>query len=241
MVDQTAEQQLEFYKKLMGEDLGPVFRHCRQRLLSLTIVWDQFETLFGNQERVDLMNEAGGSLAFNIYWQFLEGVTLGITRLLDPAQQKKFRNLSLYRLVDLCPQDISEAVRVQLEAINSSSQNFRLLRDKVIAHSDIDHVTGVKQPLAYPSRHHITMLLAKILEFLNTVDKHYGVPSGSLSPMGNRDAFVHLRYLHRGAIAKKEMLGGSPDDFLNNLKKYEKADFLKETDEERDRYRSTDA
>ena len=237
MRHQSAEEQLQDYKAKMGDELGTVFHHCRQNFLNITVLWDEFVTLFGIPERVALMNEAGSRLAHDIFWQFLNGVTLGITRLLDPPETGKFRNLTLARLGELCPQSISTEVGRQLAEIENSSVTFRALRDKIIAHNDVDHAMGRAQTLQYASRRDITVVLKKILELLNTIDFHFTKSITHIMPMGNRHAFDHLLSLHRGALIKKEVLASLSSHDLSLANKYDWPEFLIETEEERNRYR----
>lgn len=236
MAHQSAEEQLQDYKAKMGDELGTVFHHCCQNFFNITVLWDEFVTLFGTPERVALMNEAGSRLAHDIFWQFLNGVTLGITRLLDPPETGKFRNLTLARLGELCPQSISTEVGRQLTEIENSSVTFRALRDKVIAHNDVDHAMGRAQAVQYASRRDITVVLKKILELLNTIDFHFTKSTTHIMPMGNWHALSHLFYLHRGALIKQEILADLPNHDRSLYAKYDWPDFLKETADELKRY-----
>jgi hypothetical protein len=200
----TADQVREKYKDGMGEELGLNFYFCREQFLEITFLWDVCETLFGNKGRVDLVNATMGVLALHVRNQFLNGVTLGVARLLDPPNQGKFENLTLARVCNSCPDGLRERAGKLLGEIHAKSESMRELRNKLIAHSDLDHATTRTVPVVYGTREKITNLLRSLLALFNLIDLHYLKQTTAIVPLGNDPAMKALINLHYGqSVAQK--------------------------------------
>lgn len=232
MSHQSADEVFEDYKSKMGNELGTLFHHCRQQFLATTILWDQYVTVFGNKDRVKLFNAAGGSFAFNVHWQFLNGVVLGIARLLDPPATGKSENLTLSRLRNMCDCSLSDQLGSILDKIGCQTATVRDLRNKVIAHNDLVKVTSTAESIEYDSRANITSILTNILSFLNVVERHHMGSTTYIMPMGNSDALAHLILLFRGNMVSEEERSSRRWDDM----KFKIPEFLSETQEERKRY-----
>jgi AbiU2 len=195
----SAEQVLVKYKEGMGEALGSEFYYCRQQFLEVTFLWDVCETLFGSKERVELLNATIDVLAVYIRNQFLNGVALGVARLLDPPSKGKFENLTLSRVCESCPTGLQERATSLLAEIHDDSQAMREIRNKLIAHNDLAYATRKLEPIVYGTREKITNLLRKILALFNIIDLHYLEQFTSIIPLGNDSALrmlVNLQYGH---------------------------------------------
>jgi AbiU2 len=215
MVDQTADEALAEYKLKLGDDFGELYHHCLQHLWDIVAIWDQHETLFGNQERVDLMNATGGMLAYNIERLFLQGVVSGITRLLDPEQSmgsKGKDNLTLRALPKFCNSPCKSVVDGILAQLESNSSGLREIRNKVLAHNDYSHVTTTVAALEYGTRAEITALLVAMHSILETIAVHHLNSTLGLRPIGNETALTHLHFLQRGQAGRAKEL----HDFENN-------------------------
>jgi hypothetical protein len=201
----SAEQVLAKYKEGMGEPLGPEFYYCRQQFLEVTFLWDVCETLFGRKERVELLNATIDVLAVYIKNQFLNGVALGVARLLDPPSQGKLENLTLSRVCDSCPIELRERATILLAEIRAESEAMREIRNKLIAHNDLEHATRKLEPIVYGTRDKITNLLRKFLALFNIIDLHYLKQSTSIIPLGNDSARGMLVNLHYGLSVRPKI------------------------------------
>ncbi|RWA74405.1 hypothetical protein [Mesorhizobium sp.] len=103
MTHRTAAEALANDIAVLGSDYGLAFHHCCQELWRVSSSWDRYEAPFGSQERVNLLNESGGSFWHAIQGVLLEHVLLGICRLSDTAGTGQRRNLSVWTLVQLDP------------------------------------------------------------------------------------------------------------------------------------------
>ncbi len=215
MANQSAAEQLSHFKLTMGEELGEAFHFCRQHMFDLTITWDQSETLFGNQERTDILNKTGGSLAYNIRRHFHGIVVLGIMRLMDPPKTRKKKNLVLKLLPLLCDDNCRNLATPILQKLDGYSTVLTDARNKVLAHNDYDYHTGDARNLSQGSRAQITEIFRTILEFLNVFEYHYCKSNTAIFPMGNHDAALHLHYIDQGlriaALVEAEVKAGKSD------------------------------
>jgi hypothetical protein len=236
MAQETAEQVLANYTAKLGDELGPVLHHCRQQFWSITSLWDQFETLFGTKERVELMNASGRLFAYHVFWQFLNGVNLGITRLLDPPKSGKFENLTLLRLFELCPETLRETLAANVEVIQAKAERMRDLRNRAIAHTDLEHGLRRVEPLEYNSRTQVNEILRDILALLNEFDLALMGSETALLPLGNRDAFFHLIVLDRGQAAINDERRSREAGNISWERIYKVPEHLREQDAERGRY-----
>ena len=65
----------------------------------------EFEQLFGNTVRVDLLNRVGGAFFADVQQIFWDDVLLQMTRLTDPPQTRGKDNLTIQRLPELFEHD----------------------------------------------------------------------------------------------------------------------------------------
>ena len=159
MTYQTAEEVLGSYVEKMGNELGPVFHHCRQKFIATTRVWDIYCVLFGNRERVDLLNRSSGFVAMHLHWQFLGGTILGLLRLLDPPATMGKPNLTLQSLPNLVSDELSSDVADRVKSLLNSCNGLKKVRDKILAHNDFGRATGDDEPLEIESRKVISEII----------------------------------------------------------------------------------
>lgn len=148
MTDEILENHIEKY----GDELGPTLYHLRNAWCDLWFTYNQYENLFGvNEERVRLLNTAGGSFFFNVERLFWRSCIMGVCRLTDPAStgagSRKKVNMSLYQLPPLIEKEKLKAKICELiNTAKSKSSYHREQRNKVISHSDFS-VTNDKANL----------------------------------------------------------------------------------------------
>jgi hypothetical protein len=202
MIYRTADEALANYKLALGEDFGVLYYHLHQYFRDTVIIWDQHETLFGSQERVELMNETGPALAYNIERLFLQSVVSGIARLIDPEKSIGRSNLTIKSLPKHCSTACTLAIEPLIKRIETDFAKLKEVRNKILAHNDYELATEKSAPLNYGTRAEITQLLKTIHSIFEAIEGHYFNSSFALLPLGNEDSFAHLHFLQRGRAAK---------------------------------------
>lgn len=206
MSERTAEEALANYKEAMGDDLGIIFHHLLQETWSLSAVWDQYETLFANKDRVTLINEAGGFFFRNVQDVFFNHVLLGICRLTDPPRNGKKDNLTIQRLPNLVAEVIRRDVELAISKAISASVFSRDWRNRSIAHNDLGRYTNVSAPLEPATRLGVTAAITAIHEVLRIISMEYRESDLILFENGDDAAFRLLHQLRNGRLFKQEQV-----------------------------------
>ena len=106
-----------------------------------------YEELYGNEESVEKLNSSFPQ-AFSIFQQamFFE-IVCRISALFDPAQMRSSKNLTISHLVDLCADNITKELVLEVEAIKYDFKvtGIKDLRNKVYAHNDLKKYLGKKE------------------------------------------------------------------------------------------------
>jgi hypothetical protein len=202
MSNMNSEEILAKYVGGMGKELGREFHFCRQQFIEVTVLWDVFETIFGRPERAKVLADAAGVLSVLIRQQLMQGVALGITKLLDPPGQGRFENLTLSRVCAGCTGQLQDKTTKLFGEIVKQAEKLRTIRNKLIAHNDYSHATKATESLSYGNREEITKLLCSILELFNLIDRHFLDQSTVILPLGNAPATNMLIYLHYGMMLR---------------------------------------
>ena len=98
--------------------------------------------LYGaNADTVDLLNRSAGVFFASLERMMVRDLIIGIARLTDRAAQGDHANLSLGRLADLdwvvADPDCARALTDKLAAVATAARQFRVLRNKAVAHLDM--------------------------------------------------------------------------------------------------------
>jgi len=159
--------------------LGPVYVEVDQDVRCVHAYWKLVTQLFGSQESVAILNNAAGFPIRAIQDALIDSVILRITKLTDPAkaQRGQFPNLSLEHLIGKLPGDADAALlkrlRKQLNIIRKSTDNFRLIRDKRLAHRNVAFAIGSAQILPRIARKSIDDSLQRIRDFMHEIQRYY--------------------------------------------------------------------
>ena len=105
---------------------------------------NEFERLFGNAEHVKLLNFVGGAFFADVQHVLMDDLRLRVSRLTDPPQTGKGKNLTVKRLLDFCECDeLREKVEEQIEAVcEAAGESAREHRNKRISHNDLAYALG---------------------------------------------------------------------------------------------------
>jgi len=154
------------FKALDGQFLGLCFR------------WMVFKQLYvSGEKRIALMNEKAPGFLAHLQLVWLDGVVLGVTRLLDPAQMRGRLNLTFEQMVHRLEgeeQDYLNALSKSLGELGERCRPFRMHRNKRIAHSDYNALTSVgNYPFPALPPEQIDAMLKAMEDFMNLVRNRY--------------------------------------------------------------------
>ena len=162
----------------MSEELKEVFEHIKELLTYLNIRWIIYKQMYGtNAYRLELLNNTASNTFSELQWLVMDNMVLSLSKLTDPARMRGHSNLSLpylhEEIIKLKEEKLSEELSAILEELDSSVENFRKIRNKRIAHTDLAVAVDDNSPLPGVSRADINKALELVMDFLNTIELHY--------------------------------------------------------------------
>ena len=162
----------------MSEEFKEVFEHIKELLTHLNIRWIIYKQMYGtNVYRVELLNNTASNVFSEFQWLVMDNMILSLSKLTDPAKMRGNWNLSLpylhEEIINLNEVQLSEELGEILEELNNSVENFRKIRNKRIAHTDLAVAIDDNSPLPGVSRADITRALELVMDFLNKIELHY--------------------------------------------------------------------
>lgn len=176
MTTRNSEEILAHYLLTMGNPLGTAFWHLNQQILELHLVWEQYTQLFGEgEETVNLLNRTAGLFFKIVQDELWDSVLLGVSKLTDPAQTGKNKNLSIRSLPELIADSTLRGRVLDLcdEAL-MKAEHARDHRNKRIAHQDQQYFYGREaQPLGGVSRALVKEMLQAITAVMNEINVFY--------------------------------------------------------------------
>lgn len=232
----TAEETLARHKLKMGDDIGECYHFCAQFVFDLVLTWDQHETLFFNEGRVELLNSIDGLLAINIQRHFYNAVVMGLCRLTDREQVNGKSILSFSRLSSLCAAACGPDLLPMMTKLHSLSVQIRHARNNILAHNNYDVSARKVRAPSLGSRAEVASILQLMVEILNKVLLHYEESNLGLFPMGNNGAFSLLYYLYFGRKHVGEIKSRARAEGWKTLREVEAPSWLVLGKDERDRY-----
>jgi len=163
----------------MNKETKDVFDKIKNEVIYCHYHWQTYRQLFGtNESRIKIMNDTTPSVFLILQDLFMDNITLAISKLIDHAETKGNKNLSLYLLLDLLENEIDVSSREKLialiEQLKGIIKIFRDRRNKLIAHLDLKTAIGVKVEDKYLiSRKNVEDALAIISKFLNEIELYF--------------------------------------------------------------------
>jgi AbiU2 len=158
-----------------------IFQLLHNQVSLLHSNWRIFRQLFGTDEdRIRLLNRFAG-VVFGTFQRVLyDGTILALGRLTDPAITMGRENLSLARLLEAVKAEghapLAAQMRCELDKLAANCAAMRALRNKRIAHSDLDTYLSPANGddrLPGPSRADIEGALDGVRRLMNAVSLHY--------------------------------------------------------------------
>lgn len=138
--------------------------------------WIIYRQLFGTKkERVDLLNEAAGTVTWMLQNVLLHDVQLWLSKIGDPAGAGDRKNLTLRRLQNELrgagEAELADSVEPHLDAFELASEKIRQRRNKWIAHNDlVTRLEAREVPFAGPSRDEVENALAALRVVMNHIE-----------------------------------------------------------------------
>lgn len=172
---QTAEEVKQEYIEKLGLEFGNFFDKIRYEVILLHFKWSEFEELYSQEDRVELMNKIAPNFYFYLQNLLLDDVILGITRLTEPKTDKQGNTrLTLWTLVNFTNPPLKGELSKLLKKIKEEASFSYDRRNRKIAHFDQDLALNEHaEPLEIASRDRINGVMDSIAELMNLVERHY--------------------------------------------------------------------
>src|SRR4051794_4573013 len=111
MTSSEADDYKASFVTAMGELLGEQVHALWLEVTWLYIKWAEFVEIFGDRERISLLNKAAPSFFVIIEQAFWQDILLNLTRLTDPPRSAGKENLTIVNLPNLIS-DVKLSARV---------------------------------------------------------------------------------------------------------------------------------
>lgn len=189
------------YIHAMGCDLGNLCYEVRHEVESLQYRWYQAQVLFQRgSDRIDLLNTVASNFFGLVRALLFEDAMLHLCRLTDPPKTFGHENLTLMRLAELIPdQSLRERVKTEADGISKKCQFARGWRNQRLAHMSL-HAS----PLPEVTVKNVEDALQAMREFLDSVERHYGVPPVPFVAYDPSSAGSLIDYLEEAVRAKQD-------------------------------------
>ncbi len=163
----------------MEVHLKSVFERAKEELTHLNYRWVMYVQLFGeNSHRIELINKTSSNLLMEFQWLVIDNMILSLSKFTDPAKMCGNFNLSFPYLAQEIEKNDTNNIVPQLEEIltelKESVKNFREIRNKRIAHTDLAvSLDSEDSPLPGVSRADVKLALKLAGDFLNKIELTY--------------------------------------------------------------------
>ena len=138
------------YERELGREFSMVFHGLEKSWAHARMRFQEFEVLFGSEERISLLKSVGGGFFCDVQQMSLKDLMLRVTRLTDRKGSGKRGNLTVRQLPDLCRKHpkvlkdhpgLIESVDDLVEAAEEAASFARDWRNKHIGHTDLARAT----------------------------------------------------------------------------------------------------
>ncbi len=209
---QTAEEIKQWHLGIFGDDLGLVFHELYAEVVWLHIKWDQLQRLFKHSKaRTRIIQETAPEFFTMVRRVLVDDILLHIIKLTDNIGRKNNRNLTLWRLPELIEDPkLRQLIVDDLQIIENQREPIRTLRNKYLAHFDLDFVLAshtLKGSIKINDENIDCVLkrIARILNHLYRVKANHKMLFEDI-PV-NDDVEALIAYLQIGLRCDKKRLG----------------------------------
>ncbi len=163
----------------MDDELKEAFEKAKQEFTHLHYRWIMYVQIFGtNSHRIDLINQTASNFLMEFQWLVIDNMVLALSKFTDPAKTGKNNNLSFPYLLERIEKTdknvIINDLKQILEELNKSTEHFRDIRNKRIAHNDLAVSLDSEETLLQGvSRADVNGALKLAGNFLNKIELAY--------------------------------------------------------------------
>lgn len=163
----------------MNEEIELIFEKLKDEVVELHYRWNMYREIYaGDTAQFELLNKSGSNFFYYVQHLMLDHISLSFSKLTDPNRQGGNNNLSLKQVHVYASNSKENRLIEKLKAIytelEENCKKFRTLRNKRIAHGDLDHaMKNVEEPLPGISRAYVETALEILRRYMNTVEVHY--------------------------------------------------------------------
>ena len=163
----------------MNENIKAIFEKLKNEVVDLHYRWDMYREIYaGDADQFSLLNQSGSNFFYYVQHLMLDHVALTFSKLTDPNRQGKNDNLSLKQVhvyaSDTNETELVEKLKPIYSELEKGCQKFRFLRNKRIAHGDLDHaMETADEALPGISRAYVENALEILRKYMNTIEVHY--------------------------------------------------------------------
>jgi hypothetical protein len=157
----------------MFREIDTVFTILKKDIIQCHYYWNIHNQLFENGgTRVEIINKTVPSFFIFLKYLLEDYMTLELSRITDQVEKGKNMNLSFYYLFDLIKNESNVELQQRLlkilEELSSTTKQLRSLRNKTIAHRDLDF--SIKdEGYIFPSNE-VESALTIINNFMNEIE-----------------------------------------------------------------------
>jgi hypothetical protein len=176
MSERNPDEVRAAYVAKMGEEAGHSFYQLHHKLVELHILWQQYCDLFGKDDAtVELLNRTAGLFFKVVQDELWDSVLLGISRMVDPPQTLRSKNLTLRSLPALLNDaSLRDEVQSLCDAAVAAASFAREHRNKRIAHQDHGYLTDRRaNALSGISRRNVEDMLAALRAVAGAIHLHF--------------------------------------------------------------------
>lgn len=162
------------------KDSGELAYFLWNDILELHYNWKNYRIFFGtNKDRVELLNRFAPNFFGSLHDILLHNIILSIGRLTDPASSGKEKdNASFPMLLQRTNKHLDKNRELDLQAtlkeLSLKTKKIRDLRNKLIAHSDLNIKLNKNETLPGVSRTEIENILQIIRDIFNSLEWTFG-------------------------------------------------------------------
>ncbi len=155
----------------LGRNFSMVFHSLYNDWVSCLVRYKEFRELFGDSDRVKLLNAIGSGLFWDVQQLSWSDLMLRLTRLTDPPKSSGKDNLTVTRLPDLCEDPyLRDDVGVLVDKAVDAAKFARDWRNRRISHLDLKlAIDPSAKPLATADLRKVKATIDAVHAVLNAI------------------------------------------------------------------------
>ncbi|MCT7357544.1 hypothetical protein [Thalassolituus pacificus] len=186
-------------RPMSRDEFERIFKRLDEVVAELHYIWKEYRKVFtGRPEDVAILNQSGSNFLYIVQHSLLDQVALMFSKLTDRNKQRSDENLSLAQVnvyaSDNGDLDLVKDLKELLDHLKEGCERFRVLRNKRIAHSDLNHELNIHEtPLEGISMAYVEEALDRLDRFMNRAEGYYfnrttayGMTAGPVGAGGQR-------------------------------------------------------